>query len=256
MPIGILEVERPDPARVGVPVGQPLRLGRGALDAVPLQPQMGLVDVVHDDRDVLEPAVVASSVGRQWPAARRDVLDEVDGLAAEPEAGDPGSRALVDHLALRDQLERQHLRIEVDRALEAPDRDDDTVDRPRRRDFLGRRGRAEQKRKREDQHGDDGGCPDDPGCGHGVTQHLTKDYGRTGSGRCIAGRWRDGAWRTAGRRLPSDTRASGASPRRSWRGIRHREAARGFANRSAGGGVQCRTTVRTGRRGHRWTTSR
>jgi len=50
------------------------------------QPRVGGVHVRHDDRDVLEPAVVAARVRRHRPAARGQELGELDLLAAKPPA--------------------------------------------------------------------------------------------------------------------------------------------------------------------------
>ena len=59
MPVGILEIERLDASSRGIPVGKPLRLRRGMLDLALAQPR-ACVHVRHDDRDVLEPAIVAA----------------------------------------------------------------------------------------------------------------------------------------------------------------------------------------------------
>ena len=42
------------------------------------QPRVRAVHVAHDDRDVLEPAIVAARVGRHRPPARRQVLGQLD----------------------------------------------------------------------------------------------------------------------------------------------------------------------------------
>src|SRR5439155_13846846 len=59
MPIGIVEVEGADAARLGVPIREPLRRPRHALHAMRLEHRVGPLHVAHDDGDVLEPAVVA-----------------------------------------------------------------------------------------------------------------------------------------------------------------------------------------------------
>ena len=57
------------------------------------QPRVGPIHVADDDRDVLEPAVVAARVGGSRTPARREVFCELDRLGAECEAGraDPQS---------------------------------------------------------------------------------------------------------------------------------------------------------------------
>ena len=60
MTVGVLEVERLDSARRDVPIREPLRLGRCVLDLVLSEARIGGIHVGDDDRDVLEPAIVAA----------------------------------------------------------------------------------------------------------------------------------------------------------------------------------------------------
>ena len=87
------------------------------LDVVPAQQRVGLVHVADDDRDVLEPLVVAAAVGRDRPALGGEEVDQLDLLGAEAQAGDPRAQAedaeqtllgLARDLVLGDQLEWQH----------------------------------------------------------------------------------------------------------------------------------------------------
>src|SRR5512146_1160036 len=87
--IRILEVERLDAARTGIPIGQPLWSGGRVLHPVRTQPRVCLVHVAHDDRDVLEPAVLTPRIHGNWTPARREVLRELDLLVAELHANDP-----------------------------------------------------------------------------------------------------------------------------------------------------------------------
>jgi len=99
--VGIAEVERLDPARLGIPVRQPLRPGGDLLDLVATEPEVGLLQVAGDDRDVLEPDVVAPGVGR---AARpRGVAYSVSSMLAAENA-----RRLVDRLTLEYNMARRN----------------------------------------------------------------------------------------------------------------------------------------------------
>ena len=77
------------PPAFGFQSGRRCGAGRRVLDAVLAQPRVGRVHVADDDRDVLEPAVVAARVGRHRPAARRQVLGQLELLVAEPQPDDP-----------------------------------------------------------------------------------------------------------------------------------------------------------------------
>ena len=88
--VRVLEVEGADAAGVRVPVRQPLRRGRGVLDPVLAEPRIGPVHVAHDDRHVLEPAVVAARVGRHraapWASGTRSARSTRRRAASAPRA--------------------------------------------------------------------------------------------------------------------------------------------------------------------------
>ena len=87
--VGVLEVEgldagrRPGSSRAGA-AGRSRRARRGCARSQ----RVGARHVAHDDRDVLEGAVVAARVDRDRAAARRQVLGELERLVAEPQARD------------------------------------------------------------------------------------------------------------------------------------------------------------------------
>ena len=91
-----------------------------------------------DDRDVLEPLVVAPAVLRNWPAFGGEVVDQLDFFASPRRSrGDLGAQAehaeqvlvsLARDLGLGDHLERQHAGIEGERPVQVADRDRDRID--------------------------------------------------------------------------------------------------------------------------------
>ncbi len=135
--VGIAEIERRDSARVLVPRGQGLRAGRGVRDAVRAQRRVRAVHVAHDDRDVLEPAVVAARVRRDRAALGREELPQLEGLGPEREPRDAHARAeyAIDVLEVRPLLlpfrgsrEAEHVDVEANGAIEVADRHADRID--------------------------------------------------------------------------------------------------------------------------------
>lgn len=165
--IRILEVERADAARGGVPVGQALRRRRDLGDAMPAQPEERLIDVVHDDRQVLEPPVVApGALGHRAPAGLAELVQLHD-LLAEPEPRDPEPRAghareplPAGAAGLHDaeRLEEEHARVEGQGSIEIGHRQRDRPDRLHERD--GRLGpdRQPPRRRHAERHGQQRGC--------------------------------------------------------------------------------------------------
>jgi hypothetical protein len=135
--VGIAEVERADAARVRVPVRKALRLRRHVRDALVVEPLVGPVHVPDDDRHVLEPPVVAVRIGGCGAAPRRQVLRELDVLAAESEADDAHpDREYVAQLLVRvagdlhvaHGHEAEDAREEVERPVHVRHRDPDRID--------------------------------------------------------------------------------------------------------------------------------
>ena len=83
--IRIAEVEGTDPTGVRVPVRKALRSGGRVLDAVILQHGVCLVDVAHDNGDVLERAIVCPDIRWNRPALRRQKLRQLNFFRAEPQ---------------------------------------------------------------------------------------------------------------------------------------------------------------------------
>src|SRR2546426_9377256 len=77
------------PAAFGFQSGSPLRARGNVLDSVAAEPEVRLLHVVDDDRDVLEPAVVAPCIGERRPPARCEVLGQFQALVSEPQRDDP-----------------------------------------------------------------------------------------------------------------------------------------------------------------------
>ena len=87
---------------------------------------VGLVHVAHDDRDMLEPMVVAAAVDRDRPPFGRQEIDELDVLLPKAQPNNSGAHSehaeqarviLSGDLDVRDNLERQHLSVEWKRTL-------------------------------------------------------------------------------------------------------------------------------------------
>jgi hypothetical protein len=146
------------------------------------QPGVRGVHVADDDRDVLEPLVVAPAVDRDRPALRREIVDQLDLLFAEAQPDDP--RAQPEHaeqalvgialdLDLEHHLEGQHARIEGERAVHVGDRDPDRIDPGDRL----RPGAAEPDQGEQD----DRGQKPDRGAQTGEPAH---DRHRAGRARC------------------------------------------------------------------------
>jgi hypothetical protein len=55
---------------------------------VTTEPEVRLVHVVDDDRNVLKPAIVASRVGGDRASSWSDIFDELEALGAEPQRDD------------------------------------------------------------------------------------------------------------------------------------------------------------------------
>ena len=98
------------------------------------QLRIGRVHVADDDRDVLEPLVVAAAVDGDRAALGREIVDQLDLLVAQAQAHD--ARAHAEHpeqvlvgialdLDLGHHLEWQDARVEGERALHLADRDAD-----------------------------------------------------------------------------------------------------------------------------------
>ncbi len=86
--VRILEVKRLYARCIRVPFGQCLRSCGCILDFVLSQLLICPVHIRHDDRDVLEPAIVASRVGGDRPAFRRQIFRQFDRLISELNADD------------------------------------------------------------------------------------------------------------------------------------------------------------------------
>src|SRR5262249_20751834 len=86
--LGILEVKGADPARVRIPVRQPPRRPRSVFHAMLAQPGVSAIHVAHDDRDVLEPAIVASRVRRDRSTSWRQILRQLDLFVPESHPDD------------------------------------------------------------------------------------------------------------------------------------------------------------------------
>src|ERR1700739_614178 len=125
--IWVAEVERLDAARIGIRVRQTLRCRGGMLPPEAPQARVRRPHVAHDDRNVLEGAIVAVQVGWNPPAARREKFHELDALIPQPQPRDPQTHAEQPEqslVALTEQLpvgvlpELEHLRVELDRPIE------------------------------------------------------------------------------------------------------------------------------------------
>ncbi len=119
--IGVAEVERLDAAGIRIPVRQRLRFGRRVTHLVVAQPPIRSVHVAHDDRDVLEPEVVAVRIDRNRPSVRHDEVHQFDDFVAQLQPRDPYPHAEdaeqmfvvgTCHFALIDLFKIKHLCIE------------------------------------------------------------------------------------------------------------------------------------------------
>src|SRR6516164_3926562 len=135
--VGIFEIKSFDAAGVLVPIRQPLRTGRGMFHIVFPQNRIGAVHVADDDREVLEPQVVAAGIDGNRAAARSEKLYEFDRLAAEAHAHNPGAR--TEHAKEMLQLisrdfrvshlfEREYAGIKLHRAVHVGDGGDHGAD--------------------------------------------------------------------------------------------------------------------------------
>jgi hypothetical protein len=86
--VGIAEVERLDAGGPDVPCRQTLRARGRMSHAVLPESRVGVFHVRGDDGDVLKPAVVAAGIHGIGPPTRRQVLRELDALAAQSQSGD------------------------------------------------------------------------------------------------------------------------------------------------------------------------
>ena len=138
MPIGIMEVERADAAGIAVPVGQALRRRRHPLHAVRLQHRVGAVHVAHDDRDVLEPAIVAAGAGRGGATRGAAPGHELQRFLPKPQPHDAHARAgdtleaavaVLVHDRVGDLAEVEHSGVERQRAVHVGHRERDRTDR-------------------------------------------------------------------------------------------------------------------------------
>jgi hypothetical protein len=123
---------------------------------VPAQPIEGPLHVGRDDRDVLEPRIVAARVDGDRPAPGRQDLHQLDELVAKPHADDPHAQAeqahevlvgLARHLDVRDLLEGEDVLVEVERAVRIADGDGHRID--------GADGAVRRERSRACGEGDD-----------------------------------------------------------------------------------------------------
>jgi hypothetical protein len=121
------------------------------------------VHVADDDRDVLEPLVVAPAVHRHRPPFRREVVDQLDFLAAQAQAHDARTHAehaeqvlvgIALDFDLKHHLERQDAGVESERAVHVADRDADRID-PADRCRAGalERAQSEQEQGQQQPHG-------------------------------------------------------------------------------------------------------
>ncbi len=121
MAIGIAEVKRLDASSRLVPFRQSLRSGGGVLHSVLAQPPVRPIHVAHDDRNVLEPPIIAAGINRDRPALWRQVVGQLDELVAQPHADDahPQAENALELLVLTSGdfdvghlFERQHVAVE------------------------------------------------------------------------------------------------------------------------------------------------
>jgi hypothetical protein len=145
MAVGVLKVEGADAGSILVPVRQPLRSGGGVLNVVLPQNLVGAIDVADDDRDVLEPAIVALRVGF---AFGRQVLGQFNRLTAEPHPHHPHAQpeeafqvlvTVAPYFNVGSLLERKDARIEVHGAVHVRNRHAHGIDR-RGQGLIGRLG--------------------------------------------------------------------------------------------------------------------
>ena len=95
------------------------------------------IHVGDDDRDVLEPRVVALRVRRRRPPARREELQQLDALVAERKRSGREAHAedtveprvvFIRNFCPRDLLEAEHVGVERHRAIKVVHGDADGVD--------------------------------------------------------------------------------------------------------------------------------
>src|SRR5262249_28333037 len=86
--VRVLKVERSDPARVHVPIWEALWRRRRVLDTMLSKARVCTIDVTHNDRDVLKPAIVTPGVDRNRPSTRCEVFLQLDGFPAESQPHD------------------------------------------------------------------------------------------------------------------------------------------------------------------------
>src|SRR5215510_6039342 len=91
--VRILEVKSLDAGRGLVPVGNPLPASGGLPYVVRAELLVGLIHVAHDNRNVLEPLIVAARVSGYRSAFGRKVFGEFDGFVAQPHAHDSHSHS-------------------------------------------------------------------------------------------------------------------------------------------------------------------
>jgi len=175
MAIGVLEVERPNPARRRVGHRQGLWSGRRVAHSGAAEDAVGLVHVAHHDGHVLEPVVVGPPIDGRGAALGGQVLGQFEHFAAKPEPGRQQARSeyagqSLDigsvRLAPFDQFETEHLGKEPDAPIEVGHRKADVRDRdatcgqPFVRLLPG--GRAGGAERRPQQDGQDDGPPGHP----------------------------------------------------------------------------------------------
>ena len=92
VPVRVLKIERLDTRCAYVPIRQPLRTCGHELDFKRTQFFEGTIHVAHDDRDVLEPQVVASGVLRNRLPSRCEIFSQLQELITQLHPHDPCPR--------------------------------------------------------------------------------------------------------------------------------------------------------------------
>src|SRR5919109_2015469 len=103
------------------------------LDTSVLQPPVCAIHVADNDRDMLKRAVVAARISGDRPAARGQVVRQLDRLLAQPQSRDPSLPAYAGELrqsrvandVVGHFFEGQDVRIESERAIHVVDGDSD-----------------------------------------------------------------------------------------------------------------------------------
>src|SRR5438105_14080455 len=91
MVVRVFEIECANPGCAFIPVRQTLRRRRGVPHIVLPEPAVGAIHVADDNRNMLEPPVIAARVCRNWPSLWSKELGQFDLLLAEPKYSSPHS---------------------------------------------------------------------------------------------------------------------------------------------------------------------